>query len=71
MSTVKLYTDVNYNSRYKYYSDAGKSDCLSKSEFFFKKWGNLWKMKELFFLVAVSKFGDCIVILPFRSNMWY
>lgn len=39
--------------------------------FFLKKWGNLWKMKELFFLVAVSKFGDCIVILPFRSNMWY
>lgn len=27
--------------------------------------------KELFLLVVVSKFGDCILILPFRSDIWY
>lgn len=44
--TVELYTDINHNSKDKYNSDAGKSDCPSKEEFFlksreiFEKWKN-------------------------------
>lgn len=61
-----LSTDVDKNNKDKCYSDAGNCDCLSKTELKKKKKVGKTMENGFFQLAEVWKFGDCILIIPFR-----